>query len=325
MTATDVLTHAAESRAPITFLDLAYVAYLYPGRLTARLLSPRLFMTACHALVRRAGRRLAGPRRRVAASMRASFPAATVDQVQVWAEGAVEGFLVRAAQDLVTRRLVAGDHLKDVTVKGMEHLETARASGRGVVIGSGHFLATRLARCWLASRGISMRSTRKAIPPARGVSRWGHRVLQPAYERFLHEVIRDEIIVTERGSTLRMLRHLREGGLLYAHLDTKFASWTVPHTLLGQPVTVGAGLLEILYLTKAPLVPVQFAGDWRRLHIEFFEPLTLIEASDRQSFVHRNVAVITATLEDLIRRQPDQWEYWVLGWPAVLDRHAFGQ
>jgi KDO2-lipid IV(A) lauroyltransferase len=289
----------------------------------ARVLSPRLFMTACHAVARLAARRLAGPRRRVAAGMRAIFPAVPEEQVQAWATAAVEGFLVRAAQDLVTTRLVVNGQLRHVTVQGAQHLETARAAGRGVVICSGHFLATRLARRWLASQGISMRSTRKAIPPTRTMSRWGRRVLQPAYERFLHEVIRDEIFVAERGSTLRILRHLREGGILYAHLDTNFSSRAVEHPLLGQPERIGAGLLEALHLTGAPLVPAEFAGDWRRLRIEFFEPLTLVEARDRQSFVLRNVALIVTTLEELIRRQPDQWEYWMLGWPA--DRQVFGQ
>lgn len=322
MTAADAFVSGAESRTPVAFLDLAYIAYLYPGRLAARVLPPRLFMIACHAVVRLAVRRLTGRRRRIAATMRAIFPAAPEEHVQGWAAAAVEGFLVRAAQDLVTTRLVAGGHLKHVTVKGMQHLDTARAAGRGVVIGSGHFMATRLARCWLASRGISIRATRKAIPPKRRVSRWGRRVLQPAYERFLHEVIRDEIVVAERGSTLRMLRHLREGGILYAHLDTKFSSRAVEHRLLGQPVKIGAGLLEVLHLTGAPLVPARFAGDWRRLHIEFFEPLTLVEAPDRQSFVDLNVPLILATLEELITRQPDQWGYWVLGWP---DRDVFGR
>lgn len=312
-------------RALVTPLDLAYLVYLYPGRFAARALPPRLFMHGCHALIRLALRAVGGPRRRVAASMRAAFPTATEDQVQAWAAAAVEGFLVRAAQDLVTSRLVAGGHLADVQIEGAEHLEAARAAGRGAVVCSGHFLATRLARCWLAARGMPMQPTRKGILPTRRVGRLGHQVLQPAYERFLHEMIGDEILVRERGSTLRILRHLREGGTVYAHLDTKFASRSTTHPFLGRLEEFGAGLLEVIYLTRAPLVPVAFAGDWRRLRIAFSEPLALAEAPDRGSFVRDNVPRVAATLEGLIRRHPDQWEYWVLGWPGNLEQHVFGR
>jgi KDO2-lipid IV(A) lauroyltransferase len=255
--------------------------------------------------------------------MRAAFPTATDDEVQAWAAAAVEGFLVRAAQDLVTRRLVAGGHPTEVEIDGAGHLEAARAGGRGAVVCSGHFLATRLARCWLAAHGMPMQPTRKGTLPARRVGRWGRRVLQPAYERFLRELIGDEILVTEGGSTLRILRHLREGRVVFAHLDTTFATRSRTYPLLGRPKVFGAGLLEMIYLTRAPLVPVAFAGDWRRLRIQFSEPLALAEAQDRESFVRDNMPRLAATLEGLISQRPDQWEYWVLGWPLDLHRDVF--
>ncbi len=305
-------------------MDLAYLTYLYPGRLAARVLPAPLFMRACHALIRQAARGLGGPRRRVAQCMRAGFPAASEDEVQRWAAAAVEGFLVRAAQDLVTRRLVAGGHVA-VTLEGAEHLEAARAGGRGAVVCSGHFLATRLARCWLAARGMPMHATRKGLVPPRPVSRWGRRLLQPAYERFLHDVIQDEIFVAERGSTLLILKHLRQGGTLYAHLDTAFARRSTAQPFLGRQEEFGAGLLEVIHLTGAPLVPAAFAGDWRGLHVEFFEPFALAPAADRDAFVSENAPKLAAVLEGLVQRQPAQWEYWVLGWPGELGQHVFAR
>lgn len=168
-----------------------------------------------------------------------------------------------------------------------------------------------------------MLATRKGTPPSRRVGRWGHRVLQPAYERLLDEVIRDEVFVGESGTALRILRRLREGGIVYAHVDSESPRGTT-QALLGQPTELSVGLLEVIRLTRAPLVPVAWVGDWRRLTIEFFEPLALADISDRKSFVTANMPPIIAKLEDLIRRHPDQWEYWVLGWPASLEHDAFG-
>jgi KDO2-lipid IV(A) lauroyltransferase len=304
-------------------LDLAYFIYLYPLRFAARIMPPRLFMRVCQALIRLAPGIWSGSRDRVARNMRAAFPGATEDEIREWATAAVTGFLDRAAQDLVTQRLVAGGHLGEVRIAGLHHLEAARAEGRGVVVFSGHFLATRLARRCLEARGMPMLATRKGTPPRRRVGRWGHRVLQPAYERFLDEVIRDEVFVKERGSTLRILRRLREGGTVYGHADTWRAATT--EQLLGVPTEVGRGLLEVVRLTRAPLVPVAWVGDWRRLTIEFFEPLVLTDTPDRKSFATANMPRIIAKLEALIRRHPDQWEYWVLGWPDALEHHVLGR
>jgi KDO2-lipid IV(A) lauroyltransferase len=321
----DAPAAVAKPRAFLTPLDLAYLVYLYPGRLAARILPPPLFMRGCQALIRLILPAFGGARRRVARSMRAAFPAATEQQVQAWAAAAVEGFLVRAAQDLVTRRLVAGGHPGEAKVEGAEHLEAALAAGRGAVVCSGHFLATRLARCWLAARGFPMLVTRRGVPPPRSVSRWGHRVLQVAYDRVLHEVIRDEVLVGQRSSTLRVLRHLRDGGIVYANLDASLRGRSTTHPLLGSLKEFGTGLLEMIHLTGVPLVPAEFVGDWRRLHITFLAPLALVEAPDGKAFARENLGRVVATLEGLIRRHPDQWEYWVLGWPAPLAQDVFGR
>ena len=60
------------------------------------------------------------------------------------------------------------------------------------------------------------------------------------------------------------------------------------------------------------MVPVAWFGDWRSLTIEFLPSLDLADTPDRLSFLAANMPRITATIEELIGRHPEQWE--VFGW-----------
>jgi lauroyl/myristoyl acyltransferase len=298
-----------EQRAPlISPLDLTRLFYLYPLRFAARILPPQVFMGICESLIPLT----AVARRRTLAramrNLRATFPAATDHEIEGWASKAVTGALHRAFQDLVTPRLVAGNHLTEVNVMGLVHLEAARSQGRGVLVFSGHFFAGRLARRYLEAKGMPMLVTRVGRPSGRRASRIGRRLLQRSV-RLVHEVIGDEIFVEEPGSSLRILRRLREGGLVNAHLDAGNR-----HELLSPTMHVGraarreVGILEIVRLTRAPMVPVAWFGDWRNLTIEFLPPVELVDAPDRLSFVAANMPRVAATIDELIRRHPEQWE-----------------
>jgi Kdo2-lipid IVA lauroyltransferase/acyltransferase len=315
--------HTAMGRSPlITPLDLAYLIYLYPVRFAARLMPPHVFLGICESLIRLGAVAWRGRRDRAARNLRATFPAATDNEIRGWAAAVVGGSFNRAFQDLVTRRLIAGDHLKHVKVTGLHHLEAARSEGRGVLVFSGHFLAARLARCYLEARGMPMLSTRVGRPSARRASRIGRQLLQPSYVRLLNEVIRNEVFVEEPGSSLRLLRRLREGGIVSALLDTGIRHNLSAPTMPGRPLPRGVGILEVVRLTRAPMVPVAWFGDWRSLTIEFLQPIDLVDTPDRRSFLAANLPRIDATIEELIRRRPDQWE--VFGW-AWRNRDAFSR
>ena len=299
-------------RSPlITLVDLAHLIYLYPLRFAARIMPPHVFLGICESLIPLGAVAQRKTRQRVTRNLRATFPAASDDQIRAWAVAAVAGSLNRAFQDLVTRKLIAGDHLKDVKITGLQNLESARAQGRGVVVFSGHFLAGRLARRYLEAKGMPILVTRVGRPSTRRSSRIG-RLLKPSYVRLLHEVIETEVFVEERGSSLRILRRLREGGMVNAHLDAGIRRNLYASTMPDRPGVRGIGILEVVRLTRAPMVPVAWFGDWRSMTIEFLPPLDLVDAPDRLSFVAANMPRITATIEELIGRHPEQWE--MFGW-----------
>jgi lauroyl/myristoyl acyltransferase len=153
--------------------------------------------------------------------------------------------------------------------------------------------------------------TRVSRPSPRRASRIGRRLLQRSVH-LVHEVIRDEVFVEEAGSSLQILRRLREGGMVNAHLDAGLRRKLSGKTTPGRSAEREGGILEIVRLTRASMVPVAWFGDWRRLTIEFLPPLDLVDTADRSSYVTANMPRITATLEELIARHPEQWE--MFGW-----------
>jgi KDO2-lipid IV(A) lauroyltransferase len=297
----------------MTGLDLFYLFYLYPLRALARVLPPVAFLRATRPLVGLAGRGRGGARALVAGRMRRALPELSEAEARSLARAAVDRFTARALEDLVARRLVEGGGLPEPRVEGLEHMHEALGQGRGVLLFSGHFFAVRLGRIYLAHSGLPSLGARSAkVPSDRAVGRLGRRYLQPAYQRFLHGVIGDEVFVQDRDLSLRILRRLREGGAVYSHLDARFARETVLLPFLSGEDRFPTGLVEIARLTGAPLVPLRCDGDWWRLRIRFGEPVALEPHADRRTFVADNVARLVAVLEGFVCEHPSEWEGWLL-------------
>lgn len=300
-------------RPPVSAQDLFYLVYLGPLRALAALLPPAAFLRLTRPLLAlyrpTRGRQVAMVRGR----MRAALPERSEEEIRRFAARAVERFASRALEDLVLERLVAGGRLPEPQVEGWASLRAAQALDRGVLLVSGHFYALRLGRRYLRTAGLPSLGARSSWMPAdRAVGRLGRRWLQPAYHRFLHGVIRDEVFVQDRDLALRILQRLRAGGCVYSHLDARFARETVALPFLGGEDRFPTGLVEIARLTAAPIVPLVCLGDWRRLRIRFEAPIELRERPDRQAFVRENIARLVAFLERLVRQEPAEWEGWLL-------------
>ena len=166
----------------VTVKDALWFTYLYPLRFLAAVLP-------CGAL-RLAGR-LAEP----------AFQFITRKQKRVVTEGLalatgggaspaarrktarrfVTNAVVRAVDDLILNRLTARRRLACAELRGLDHLKSALAAGKGVIVVTGHFYANRLAKRHLAEIGYSMMSVRHGQPPDRMMGRLGKRFLQPRY------------------------------------------------------------------------------------------------------------------------------------------------
>jgi lauroyl/myristoyl acyltransferase len=201
--------------------------------------------------------------------------------------------------------------LKNVELIGLENLTGALAGGNGAVLVSGHFFASRVAKCHLASCGFPSLTLRHPDPRDNWAGRMGKQYLQKRYMKLVGEVLGDEVSIGDPDCSLKLMARLRSGGLAGIHADVGFSRPVTRRELLGKERAFAAGYLHLAWVAGAPIVPVHCRGSSRNLEIEFDEPLQPAGWADRESFVAYATGEMWRTLETHIRRTPEQWDLWM--------------
>jgi lauroyl/myristoyl acyltransferase len=223
--------------------------------------------------------------------------------------------LRKAADDLLMRRFGAAELDRLATLEGVEHLESARGDGRGVIVISGHFHANRLAKYYLRRKGYPMMSVRRRVPVSPNLGRFGHRFVSPAYGRFLAGNVEDELYARDPGLGAGLLRRLRENGIVNIHIDAALSSEVVYLPMLHLSWPVPVGFLRLAELAGAPLVPMQCLGDSDGFEVRFGAPVRFSGRSTGEAGRQRLQPLIER-LQAAIVAHPEQWEIW-----TRLDRY----
>jgi len=175
---------------------------------------------------------------------------------------------------------------------GLEHLEAARAGGRGVILVSAHFTTLE----------ISMRLLCQHIPLA-GMYR-PHE--QPAMEWAVKRGrLRHAVAMFARDELRPALRHLKQGGLLWFAPDQETRrgdSVFVP--FFGQPAWSLTSTHQLARLSGAAVLPLfhERLADGR-YRIRILPRLEGFPGTDATA----DTARVMAALESLIRRCPEQY------------------
>lgn len=294
----------------VTVKDLFWLVYLYPVRWCAAMLPPELFVRAgmlldpvCRFLAGKTGRRIE--------SILEAALGITERESRLIARRFFRSTLRRSLDDLVIDRLAKRGQWRCTELRGLENLERASSDGRGVILVTGHFHATRLVKRYLADQGYPVLSIRNGEPPDRAAGVLGLRWLQPRYVRLLGEVIRDEVMLQDRELTLKVMRRLRSGGIVNVHLDTIYSVETLTHPFLGLDWSFPAGFLRIAAACGAAIVPMSCHGDGSGFSVCFEPEHALWEAGDAEQFARLNLPDLIGRLECQVRAHPDQWDAWV--------------
>ncbi len=298
-------------RPLIALKDLFWLLYLGPLRLTARCLPCALFLRLgrglvplFQALTRRAQRQA----RQRWAALADRLPDGT-DHRRL-ARHYIRGMVVRSLDDLVLARLARHGRIVCTAVVGQEHLEAALAGGRGAILLSPHFYASRVAKRWLAGQDRPVMSIRNRQPTRGSMGRLVGRQLQDCYVRFLEGVIGDEVFAQDPECSLKILRRLRQGGLVNVHLDGATSRDLTSLPFLDRARHFPHGFLEIARLAGAPVLPFVCLGDSHDLRIHFGPPFELAPANRPAEFAAANLPHLVAWLETVILQHPQEWELW---------------
>lgn len=302
-----------DGRLPlVTAKDVLWFLYLYPFRALAVRLSP----AARHRLGRAVEpffrfftrRQMRVARQRMAVALGPTHSTAAIAETT---RRYVSNTIVRAFDDLLLADERARPHVRPSEIQGIEHLKQALSGGKGVVLITGHFYASRLGKHSLAAMGYPVLSVRNGQPPDRWMGRLGAKVLQRRYVEFLHGIIRDEVFIQDPECSLKILGRLRSGGLVNVHIDAVASSSWIEVPFFGHPKRFATGLLEIVRLSGCAVVPMLCLGTSSASRVIFDAPLRLEPSRSRKEFVNMNIRTLVDTLERQIREHPSEWEAWV--------------
>ena len=177
-----------------------------------------------------------------------------------------------------------------------ELLERAAAEGRGVLIATAHFGSWELLGTALARQGLPLHAV---VRPLRGAL--NEQIVRARLESGLR-------LIAARGAIRGMLRALSEGGVVCMLVDQVMPLHKgvfVP--FFGRPASTSPGLSAAARRTGAPvLVGVSIRDrDVLRIHLE--GPFPVPHTDDIDADIRAHTAEITAAIEQLIRRHPEQW------------------
>lgn len=190
--------------------------------------------------------------------------------------------------------------LRSVEIQGWDVVAAAKASGRSILILTGHCGNWELIGTALHEGGV---------PPA--------AIARPLDDAGLQKLLVDlrshlgttTIARGTRGSARQLLEVLRGGGALAMLIDqdTKVDGVWVP--FFGRPSFTPVGAAEIALRQKANVIPSFIERRPDGGHLIRFLPVLDLPPDPRDA-----TALMTAKIEEQVRRRPEQWVWWHKRW-----------
>lgn len=186
------------------------------------------------------------------------------------------------------------------TITGLEYLSKAHAMSRGVLLMTGHIGFWEVGTFILPALGFPVDFVAK-------------RMKNPYVDRYferLREAGGGRCLESRKGAR-RILRSLSENRLVAVLLDQHIIRReAVPVEFFGRRAWTTPIIAQIAMKQGTPIVPIysRRTEDFRYQIV--IEPPILLENDPDPEAVVRNTALLTANIEQAIRRNPTQW-FWV--------------
>jgi lauroyl/myristoyl acyltransferase len=218
------------------------------------------------------------------------------EYARYWADGSRLPYLSEASIR-AKFRLESGD----------EHLRSAFALGRGIVMALPHVGSWEWGGAWLALEGMPMTAVVEQVEP------------EELFEWFLGQRRNMGLtgIPLGEGSSSGLLRALKDGHLAGLVSDRDLVGNGVEVEFFGEKTTLPGGAATLALRTGAPLVPVVVysgPGDW---HTGVVHPAV---DTTRHGSLRNDVTRVTQELarifEGDIQAHPEQWHLYQPNWPS---------
>jgi Kdo2-lipid IVA lauroyltransferase/acyltransferase len=186
-----------------------------------------------------------------------------------------------------------------IDCEGLEHIEAARASGRGTILFTGHVGAWELSSFALSLFGYPL-------------SFLVRRIDNPKIEALVDErrARLGNRTIDKRSAAREMLQILQGGGRLGILVDLNTLDREgIFVDFFGVPASTTFMLAKLALRTDAVVLPVfaPWDPDRGRFLLKIDEPLAIERSGNDEEDVRHLTQLFTGVVEKYVRRYPDQW------------------
>lgn len=209
--------------------------------------------------------------------------------------------------DFIRFRKLTPEGIRDrVSIQGLEHLETIRASKRGALMLTAHYGNWELGGAFIASMGIPIHAVVRPVP-------------SPALERvfnFFREQRGLKVIPLDKAGS-GIVKALRRGEAVALVGDRDFTGNGQPRAFFGREASLPRGAAWFAHRLGIPI----YMGFVTRAPDDTFilrihPPIDPAQVPTEDAIQDKIVAVMEAT----IARDPCQWFIFDPFWPSATDR-----
>jgi len=199
--------------------------------------------------------------------------------------------------------------LERTHIDGIEYLREAMKAGRGVILALPHV------GNWEAAGLRATAEDARVLAVAEELG--NERIVQWFIEQ--RNMMEIDIVIARKGSrvTRRLLSRLSEGGVIALVCDRDVTGGGVEVEFFGEKTTLPAGPAALAERTGATLLPVgTYFGPGSKYDFEIKPPLEVAAGVDVNQRVQRTTQALAVVLEEIIRREPEQWHLVGPNWPS---------
>ncbi len=292
----------------ISLHDVSVFLYLIPLRIAAIVLPLNIIRPAGRLLARIYSSLYTGRRKRIREKLTLIVGSSrTREEIDALSHESMRMAVSAYIDALFAERIATHDLLGCGRVRGWENLESALSAKKGVILVSGHFCADMVASRFLRETGLPLLSVIKSKSFAPEKSLVENRYLRPYWSRVFNQSREGNIFIEDPGSGLRIMKHLRENGVVHVKLDVPFSGRLKESSFFGARRLFPINFLKIAFLTGSPVVPMVCAGNSASFEIVFEKIPELHEVGDMDGFIRMNLDALVRVLESQIRRHPSHW------------------
>jgi len=280
------------------------------GGLAVRILPRRWLFAFSNALASLAFLLIRGYRTRSIMNLRVALAGcAGAGDAHVIVRRTLRNFFRACVEMIIAMESSDEERRAAIPVDGLEHLQSAIAKGKGVIVLSAHLGNFFLAGTRLAVEGYPIHIL---------INQPSNSKFAKLLDEFRLQIKISTIHARPRQQALRELNAvLRRNGIVVMIADEYRKGNGIPTTLFGRTVFARRGPATLASRTGAAVVPaclVRQTDDSLRLLIE--PELELMRPGSSQAEGAENVSLMTRWLEKTVRAYPDQWNWQNIRWWA---------